>query len=153
VTTSAGVHGGIALKVPGVLCYRHLAIRVVSTACKVAGAAGSDFEAEAVSACGEAFNNIAIHGYRGRQAGLVSIEVVWSEEHLAITFVDDGEAYDPLSADPSGGMPPDLDDLPEHGMGLYIIRTCMDGVDYRPGPPNVLRLVKLTRRSKGPTPL
>jgi serine/threonine-protein kinase RsbW len=153
VTTSAGVQGGIALKIPGVLCYRHLAIRVVSTACKVAGRAGGDFEAEAVSACGEAFNNIAIHGYRGRPAGSVSIELAWSEEHLAITFVDDGEAFDPSSASPSATMPPDLDDLPERGMGLYIIQTCMDGVDYRPGPPNVLRLVKLTRRRRGPTPL
>jgi serine/threonine-protein kinase RsbW len=146
VTTSAVVQGGIALKVPGALCYRHLAIRVVSTACKVAGAAGGDFEAEAISACGEAFNNIAIHGYRGRPPGVVCIEVAWSEEHLAITFVDDGKVFDLEEAASSSSMPPDLDDLPERGMGLYIIRTCMDGVDYRPGPPNVLRLVKLTRR-------
>jgi serine/threonine-protein kinase RsbW len=112
----------------------------------VAGTAGGDFEAEAISACGEAFNNIAIHGYRGRPPGTVCIEVAWSEEYLAITFVDDGTVFDVEAQASSSAMPPDLDDLPERGMGLYIIRTCMDGVDYRPGPPNVLRLVKLTRR-------
>jgi serine/threonine-protein kinase RsbW len=122
--------------------YRHLAIRLVSTACKVGAFAGDDFEAEVVSACGEAFNNIAIHGYPGREPGHVTIDVAWDRDRLAITFVDDGIAFDPRSA-----APPDLDDLPERGMGLFIIRTCVDELDYRPGPPNVLCLVKLANKS------
>jgi serine/threonine-protein kinase RsbW len=142
VTTSAEVHGGIGLRVPGALAYRHLAIRLVSTACKVAVGTSSDFEAEVVSACGEAFNNIAIHGYRGLAPGVVSIEVAWNPERLTVTFTDDGLAFDPTSA-----ATPDLDELPERGMGLYIIRSCMDAMDYRSGPPNVLRLVKLRDRA------
>ena len=68
----------------------------------------------------------------------MQIEVDWDDEQLVITFVDNGHIFDP-------GMvaPPNLDSLPEHGMGLFIMRSCMDQVDYRPGPPNVLRLVKL----------
>ncbi len=100
--------------------------------------ADGDFEAEVVSAFGEAFNNIAVHGFRDMAPEPVHIEVDWDDEKLVITFVDTGRIFDPDAV-----VPPDLDELPEHGMGLFIIRSCMDSVEYRPGPPNVLRLVKL----------
>jgi serine/threonine-protein kinase RsbW len=133
----------IGLRVPGAVGYRHIAIRLVSTACKMAleaepTEADDDFEAEVVSAFGEAFNNIAVHGFQGMAPQPVQIEVDWDDEQLVITFVDNGHIFDPAMV-----APPDLDSLPEHGMGLFIMRSCMDQVDYRPGPPNVLRLVKL----------
>jgi serine/threonine-protein kinase RsbW len=145
----------IGLRVPGAIAYRHLAIRLVSTACKMAlesdqespqaPSADGDFEAEVVSAFGEAFNNIAVHGFRDRAPEPVQIDVDWDDEKLVITFVDNGHVFDPETV-----APPDLDELPEHGMGLFIMRSCMDEVDYRPGPPNVLRLVKLrARRGSG----
>jgi len=141
--------GVIGLRVPGAITYRHLAIRLVSTACKMAlddqAAHGAepdrDFEPEVVSAVGEAFNNIAVHGFRGLEPGPVQIEVDWDDERLVITMIDDGLTYDPASV-----VPPDLDALPESGMGLFIMQSCMDEVDYRAGPPNVLRLVKHRRR-------
>jgi serine/threonine-protein kinase RsbW len=141
------MHGVIGLRVPGALAYRHLAIRLVSTACKMAldvdpGPPAGDFESEVVSAFGEAFNNIAVHGFDGLPPGPVQIEVGWDDEKLVITFVDSGRTFDPDAV-----SPPALDELPEHGMGLFIMRSCMDEVDYRPGPPNVLRLVKLRARS------
>ena len=41
---------------------------------------------------------------------------------------------------------PDLDALPESGMGIYIIKSFMDEVTYRssdrPGAPNVLSMTK-----------
>ena len=100
--------------------------------------ADDEFEAEVVSAFGEAFNNIAVHGFQGMAPQPVQIEVDWDDEKLVITFVDNGHIFDPSMV-----APPDLDSLPEHGMGLFIMRSCMDQVDYCPGPPNVLRLVKL----------
>jgi serine/threonine-protein kinase RsbW len=141
--------GVIGLRVPGAITYRHLAIRLVSTACKMAlddqAAAGTepdrDFEPEVVSAVGEAFNNIAVHGFRGREPGPVQIEVDWDDDKLIITMIDDGLTYDPASV-----ALPDLDALPESGMGLFIMQSCMDEVDYRAGPPNVLRLIKHRRR-------
>ena len=68
--TVPGIHGVIGLRVPGAVGYRHIAIRLVSTACKMAleaepTEADDDFEAEVVSAFGEAFNNIAVHGFQG----------------------------------------------------------------------------------------
>jgi len=149
VSTVPGVYGVIGLRVPGSLAYRHLAIRLVSTACKMAledradssVSSADDFEAEVVSAFGEAFNNIAVHGFRGVTPEPVQIEVDWDEDSLVITFVDTGRTFDPARV-----APPDLDALPEHGMGLFIIKSAMDEVDYRPGPPNVLRLTKRYRQ-------
>lgn len=127
---------------PGAIAYRHLAIRLVSTACKMAldsalDAEDPDFEPEVVSAFGEAFNNVAVHGYRGVPPEPVQIEVDWDDAGLTITMTDTGRVFDPESV-----APPDLDDLPERGMGLFIMASSMDEVDYRPGPPNVLRLMK-----------
>lgn len=155
--------GVIGLRVPGAIGYRHLAIRLVTTACKMAldasgpgaeaqaageasdegKAAPGDFEAEVVSAFGEAFNNVAVHGFRDIPPGPVQIEVDWDDEKLTITIVEEGHSFDPNAV-----AAPDLDALPEGGMGLFIMRSCMDQLDYRPGPPNVLRMVKLRSRTR-----
>jgi serine/threonine-protein kinase RsbW len=102
-----------------------------------------DFEDQTISAFGEAFNNIAIHGYRTGPPGDVDIEIESNEDGIVIRMMDTGRSFDPATAD----IPP-MDDLPESGMGLFIIKSFMDEVDYCPGTPNVLRLVK--RREGGP---
>jgi serine/threonine-protein kinase RsbW len=152
VATADGRLGIIGLRVPGSLGYRHLAIRLVTTACKMAleaelDGADPDFEPEVVSAFGEAFNNVAVHGYRDIEPAPVQIEVAWDADQLAITMIDTGHTFDPETIGP-----PDLDELPESGMGLFIMRACMDVVDYTPGPPNVLRLVRARRGRDGLLP-
>lgn len=170
----------IRLRVPGSLTYRHLALRVVSAACRIAApreegegdagdegetgptapfaadldadlgdalmpASGSDeeglteadFEAQTLSAFGEAFNNIAIHGYRSGPPGDVDIEIEADDGGITIRLLDSGASFDPTAV-----AVPDMTALPESGMGLFIINSFMDEVDYRPGSPNVLRLVK-----------
>jgi serine/threonine-protein kinase RsbW len=37
---------------------------------------------------------------------------------------------------------PDLDSLPESGLGIFIMRSCMDDVTYVSGAPNVLSMTK-----------
>jgi serine/threonine-protein kinase RsbW len=133
----------ILLRVPGTLEYRNLALRAVSEACRLAQHdewEGASLEAQTVSALGEAFNNIAIHGYAGRPPGDVVVEISWTRDEIVMQISDDGHSFDPELVEL-----PDLDALPEGGMGLFIIRSFMDEVDYQAGPPNVLRLVK--RRS------
>ncbi|WP_437600848.1 ATP-binding protein [Sorangium sp. So ce590] len=137
----------IRLRVPGSLTYRHLALRVVAAACKMAtpgrveggspGMTQEDFEDQTVSAFGEAFNNIAIHGYRDGPPGDVDIEIESGADGIIIRLMDTGRSFDPAAIDN-----PPIDDLPESGMGLFIIKSFMDEVDYCPGSPNVLRLVK-----------
>ncbi|HXU84118.1 MAG TPA: ATP-binding protein [Polyangia bacterium] len=90
-----------------------------------------------ISAVGEAFNNIAVHGYRDAHPGMVEIDVAVDRRGLAVEMRDYGRSFDPRHA-----TPPDLDALPESGMGIFIMNEVMDEVDYRPGRPNVLTLVK-----------
>jgi serine/threonine-protein kinase RsbW len=133
----------IVLRVPASLAYRDIATRVVSAACKLVGQGGASqhalakFQEHVVSAFGEAFNNACIHAYRGLAPGSVTIEVVPEAARIAIRLIDNGHVFDPAAV-----PAPDLDSLPESGMGIFIIRSFMDEVHYEPGPPNVLSLSK-----------
>lgn len=117
-------------------------MRVVSASCKIFAARSERmepqaFQDEVVSALGEAFNNTVMHAYRGRDDGRVTIEIEPKADVLEIRVIDDGTSFDPSSI-----PDPELGDLPESGMGLFIIRAFMDEVSYRSGPPNVLLLRK-----------
>jgi serine/threonine-protein kinase RsbW len=132
----------ISLQVPALLTYRDVAMRVVSASCKVFAADAKQlppqqFQEQVVSAVGEAFNNTVLHAYRDRADGRVTIEIEPKGELLEIRIIDSGTSFD-LSAVPT----PHLDELPESGMGLFIIRSFMDDVAYRSGPPNILYLRK-----------
>lgn len=143
----------IRLSVPGTLRYRDIVLRVVASACRLLRpqraakqetsreGEAADFDDKVVSAVGEAFNNVAIHAYRGRSVGAVELELDLRDDSVTIRISDTGTSYDPTrTADPL------LDELPDSGMGLYIMRTCMDHVSYRPGAapsePNVLTMTK-----------
>ena len=131
----------IQLRVPGTLAYRNIALRAVSEACKMAqqelGEPWVELEEQAISAVGEAFNNVAIHGYDGLAVGFIDTTIGWTVDELVIQITDTGHSFDPDAA-----APLDLDELHESGMGLFIMKSFMDRVDYVPGPPNVLRMVK-----------
>jgi anti-sigma regulatory factor (Ser/Thr protein kinase) len=128
----------IRLSVPGTLEYRDVAMRVVSAASKLVrpGRRGTKFDAEVVSAFGEAFNNIAIHGYVD-EPGEVEVEIELEDDGIQLRITDRGRSFDPLEV-----PEPELDDLPERGMGLFIIRSFVDRMVYTPGDPNVLELEK-----------
>ena len=139
----------IYLRVPGQLAYRELATRAVAFACKHARSDGTsdngegldeDFSYEAVSAIGEAFNNVVLHGYAGRPPGDVTLQVETLDDRLVVQMLDDGASFDPAAV-----PAPDLEGLPESGMGLYIIRSFVDDLAYEPGPPNSLRFTKYFR--------
>jgi serine/threonine-protein kinase RsbW len=134
----------IRLRVPGALKYRDLAVRAVAAACKLVGADGGgpivgkrDFDDQVVSAFGEAFNNAALHSYRGRAPGEVDIEIEIDRDTITIRLLDFGNSFDPDSV-----PEPDLDALPESGLGIFIIKSFMDEVTYEAGAPNVLRMTK-----------
>jgi serine/threonine-protein kinase RsbW len=130
----------IRLCVPGSLRYRDIAVRVVSAACKLVGrpsAAHQEFTAQVVSAFGEAFNNIAIHGYVDRAVGDVHVEIEPSNDAISIRLRDSGASFDPTHA-----PAPVLESLPESGLGIYIMRSFVDEIVYEAGPPNVLSMKK-----------
>jgi serine/threonine-protein kinase RsbW len=134
----------IHLRVPGNLRYRDLAVRVVGAACKLVGSdettgaiRNTEWDNEVVSAFGEAFNNTAIHSYDAHHPGDVVIEVETTISGITIRLIDHGKSFS-LEDVPV----PDLDALPESGLGLFIIRSFMDEVKYVPGSPNVLSMTK-----------
>jgi serine/threonine-protein kinase RsbW len=141
----------IRLNVPCSLRYRDVAMRLVAAACKLVqtgGAATSDgavdpeFDRHVISAFGEAFNNVVLHG-ASPPGSDVEIEIEPEPSRITIRLKDHGRSID-LSSVPS----PSFDDLPESGMGVYIILSCMDRVTYAPGRPNVLTMIRYATGGK-----
>lgn len=137
----------VCLEVPGRIEYRDMALRTVSASCKLVipkararGARYSEFTSHIVSAVGEAYNNIVLHGYAGREPGSIQIRIENCREWMRVMIKDTG-----ISFDPSQAKPPDLEALPESGLGIYIMRSFVDEVRYVPGSdgsPNILTLLK-----------
>ena len=127
----------IRADLPGTLQYRDLVVRLVTSASKLVEGADNLFRDQIVSAFSEAFNNIALHAYRGRGDGRVEVAIDYGLDFMTIRMVDSGKAFDPTQV-----VAPDLAALPESGMGLFIIRSFMDELSYRPGPPNMLSMTK-----------
>ncbi len=154
----------IRLSVPGTLKYRALVLRVVASSCKLlrprseslqdashGELSDNEFGEQLVSAIGEAFNNIAIHGYGDGRSGQVHLDITLDDDGLAVCIADYGVTFDLSLAMPTqpSNQP---DELPESGMGLFIIRSFIDDISYRPagsaGQPNVLRPYKRFRAGK-----
>jgi len=140
----------IRLSVPGTLTHRDLVLRVVASSCKLlrsqqtqeaSHADDHSFDNEVVSAVGEIFNNIAIHGYTGPHRGAVELTIEIDGNRLEVRLADTGKSFD----FEAGGeeVPPSL---PESHMGLFIVRSFMDEVRYEAGNgsgrPNVFVLTK-----------
>jgi serine/threonine-protein kinase RsbW len=136
----------IRLVVPGALKYRDLAVRAVAAACKLVGGEERDaegrmrrrqFDDQVVSAFGEAFNNTAVHSYNERASGDVEIEIEIGAGSITIRLRDYGASF-AIDDVPQ----PDLEALPESGLGIFIIKSFMDQVEYHAGVPNVLSMTK-----------
>lgn len=137
----------IRLKVPCSVEYRDLAMRLVAGACELVHVrkretangrwlTDQEFDEKVISAFGEAFTNVVLHG-AGPEGGDLEIEIEPHADRLTIRLIDQGRPFE-ISSVPA----PDLDALPESGLGLFIMRSWMDDVSYEPGSPNVLSLTK-----------
>jgi serine/threonine-protein kinase RsbW len=129
----------VALRFPALLDYRPVAIDLVSALIQHVENADRDFRNEMVTAFGEAFNNIVIHGYRGRSDGMLDVEAEMVPDQITLRLVDTGREVDFSDVEP-----PDLSSMPESGMGVFMIHALVDEVLYRGGSPNVLSLIKRT---------
>lgn len=98
------------------------------------------FDAEFVSAFSEIFNNIVLHGYAGGSDEHIEINIQVRDDELVTRIIEHGEPFDPGDLDA-----PDLSQLPEGGMGIYIVEAFVDKFDYEPGPPNTWTIKKRYR--------
>jgi anti-sigma regulatory factor (Ser/Thr protein kinase) len=78
----------------------------------------------------EIITNIVLHGYDDEAEHHIRLGLDLRNDTLTVTVEDDGRAFDPLSV-----APPDLDIDAESrgigGLGLHIVRSIMDEVQYR----------------------
>lgn len=135
----------VKLSVPGSVAFRGRVLEMVERVCRKA--VGQDrgpepFVHQMVSAVGEAFNNIAIHAYNDTNRDEVEVEVSIDSTCVTATLRDFGVAFLPRQSKPVDMSRFGDLDLPESGMGMHIMRSFVDEVDYRPGSPNVLQLRK-----------
>jgi len=91
----------------------------------------------------EAANNAILHGNKLDENKDVNIKFSWSEKELNLTIIDQGKGFDPKSIE----LPKMEDYFAEirvGGLGIYLMKTLMDEVDYtiRPGVGNEVRMVK-----------
>jgi serine/threonine-protein kinase RsbW len=134
-----------AFRLRASLDHRPLAIDLVSTLIDHVKTADRSFRHAMITAFGEAFNNIVLHGYRDRSDGMLDVEAELSPDRMTLRLLDNGRAVD-FGALP----PPDLDTMPERGMGVFMIHALVDEVVYQAGTPNVLSLTKRTTANEGP---
>ena len=102
-----------------------------------------------VLAVDEACTNIIKHAYQYAPDREIEIVILPVKDRLQITVIDDGKAFNPSIAK--------LPDLKQHlshyrrgGLGIYLMRTLMDKVEYKyaPGKKNEVRLTKYLTASE-----
>jgi serine/threonine-protein kinase RsbW len=140
-TTSSGAADRavtrVTFRLAACLAHRSLAIDLVSTLVEHVSTADRGFRNAITTAFGEAFNNVVIHSYRNRTDGMLDVEAELSSDHMTLKLMDDG-----LQADLTKVSPPNLDTLPEGGLGIFMMQALVDEVVYNSGTPNVLSLTK-----------
>ena len=129
----------VTFRLRACLAQRSLAIDLVSTLVGHVSTADRGFRNAITTAFGEAFNNVAIHSYKNRSDGMLDVEAELGSDHMTLKLMDHG-----VQADLSAVDPPNLDTLPEGGLGLFMIHSLVDEVVYQSGSPNVLSLTKRT---------
>ncbi len=78
----------------------------------------------------EAANNVIKHSYKEEAGKNISIKLRKEADYLVLEIVDEGITRSNLDIPDLDFDPQDIDNLPESGMGLYIIKQLMDDVNY-----------------------
>jgi serine/threonine-protein kinase RsbW len=125
----------LSVVVPCDMRFRDPVGALLQLLCQPLGADGETLGYQVVSAFNEAFNNLSQYAYPDR-AGDVEIQVELRSDRLIIELHDDGERFDFDEVEA-----PDLGEMPESGLGIFIMRSFMSEVCYQPGgEKNVLRM-------------
>lgn len=94
----------------------------------------------------EACTNIIKHSYGEQQEGKIDVDITLSSKHVIISITDTGEKGQKFNPNdlPNFEKKRYLEQLERGGLGVYIIKTIMDEVEYniQPGAYNKLIMVK-----------
>ncbi len=75
--------------------------------------------------------NVVNYGHEEGETGAISITMTTDEENLSIRIVDDGKPFDPFNEAPLPDLDASLEDRRVGGLGVHLVRTLMDHVEYR----------------------
>jgi serine/threonine-protein kinase RsbW len=93
----------------------------------------------------EVMTNIVRHGFDDATGQELLAEIVVSNDQLTTAVTDQGRAFNPLEM-PAPDLTAPLEERALGGLGIHLIRSLMDAVEYRrEGPKNVLTLRKRIR--------
>jgi serine/threonine-protein kinase RsbW len=85
----------------------------------------SDGETAALlTAAGELCTNSIKHAYEGRGGEPIELRLDAFADRVVLEIEDFGRAFDAARY-----VPPDLESRPNHGMGLFIVRSLMDSLE------------------------
>jgi len=78
----------------------------------------------------EALNNVIKHSYGGDNSKLIDINIKKDAKYLELEIIDTGTPRKNLVVNELDFDPSDIENLPEGGMGLFIIKQLMDEMSY-----------------------
>ncbi len=96
-----------------------------------------------ILAVDEAATNIVKHAYHSNTDQDIIIRLSCDGKQCVVSLIDYGDSFDPASI-PNPDMKEYLQQRKVGGLGVYLMRTLMDGIDYQSfeGDCNRLTLVK-----------
>ena len=93
----------------------------------------------------EIVTNVIEHGYEDTGEHVIIIRCSVQDGEVMAEVEDDGQPFNPLQC-PDPDITKTLEDRPIGGLGIYLIRNVMDGLDYTyQGGKNQIRLKKALR--------
>lgn len=78
----------------------------------------------------EALNNVIKHSYGGDNSKTIEINIKKNPKLLEMEIIDTGTPRENLVINDLDFDPSDIENLPEGGMGLFIIKQLMDEMIY-----------------------
>ena len=91
----------------------------------------------------EAVNNVIEHAYGSERGHVVEVGITYSSNEITFRISDTGKEMSLYRPPILDFDPEDLNMVPDHGMGLYIINSVIDEVTYRSdGDKNTLTMRK-----------
>lgn len=99
----------------------------------------------------EAATNVVRHAYKGREGATIALALGRDGAQMWVSIRDRGSAFDPSSIpEPEEPDPDDPSTWPEGGMGLPIMRSACDRLEYLTTPDGENRLtLHFTVREEG----
>jgi serine/threonine-protein kinase RsbW len=104
--------------------------------------------ANIVLAVDEACTNVIKHAYNFAPDKDITVQILPGRGNFEIRVLDEGKAFNPENIKPPN-LKQHLREYRRGGLGVYLMKTLMDKVEYRfvPGKKNEVRLVKLLQKS------